>query len=941
MAGGTSSTIYGAYSIDGITWTTLTSTQTGAASINGIGYNSVRPNTITFPRNILVGVGSYSPAIIATSTASSIAVTTGVLTVGGTLTGVWQVGLTLTGTGVPANTVITALISGTGGAGTYQTNTTTAVASTSIAGLQASTTAYSTDGGLTWTPGTGVFNFPSTPSSINSWGLCVAYNGYMWVAGGGNNQLGFNTTVALAYSYDGINWTAVPNSSSTTAPSFILSVKSICWSPVRKIWIAVGFDTKVAYSYDGITWTFVTGPSIYYLLSVSWGKDKFIASGGLDSTLTNDIAYSYTGLSGSWVLSTNPLTGTGGIFSTLYNGTMWVGVGSATNGTNGAIYSYDGITWLVGSGATFSSYEGGSTTGGKAGTAWNGSRWVITTGSTSCTNPVFYSDNGINWTQSTTTAVFTGTIGVGSLSLTVSAITSGTILIGQIITGTNILTSTVITSFGTGTGGTGTYNISLSPTSAVSTTITGTLTAGGTCAVWTGNRFIVGLRNITNPLNSFGLNSTTLSYMTSPDGIVWTSNAAKPFTSAYGIAGAVNQQNPQALNVNVAIQQPTLAFGSGTNTIAYSYDGIVWRGLGITYFSTIGYNGCWNGKLWVAVGQGTNTIAYSYDGINWTGVPNTSITSTVVLNSGRGVAWNGTVFVVVGTNSGATTGVVLYSYDGLLWYQSSMVSGNFPTTVRCVAWGQNYFVLGGNYTAGGNTMAYSTNGISWTGLGTTQFGTALGSSNSCNGIICGGNRWVAVGGNSSSGIPNNTIYYATNPTSTWTLASGPSGIGSVSSVTFGVYPVSSAAAGTTYGTAFVATGGSTSSCFWSLDGITWTSIALLGSNGSTGLTWNGKRFIAACGSAGNIMQYSYNPTAIGNWYTAGVTPTMSQLFSTSINGLASSAWPTLGSVYVDNAVTTSSSSGLNTNNQLDIYSDTYFNNGYTNMALTVKATQIP
>ena len=28
---------------------------------------------------------------------------------------------------------------------------------------------------------------------------------------------------------------------------------------------------------------------------------------------------------------------------------------------------------------------------------------------------------------------------------------------------------------------------------------------------------------------------------------------------------------------------------------------------------------CWNGSKFVAVGQGTNTIAYSYDGITWTG----------------------------------------------------------------------------------------------------------------------------------------------------------------------------------------------------------------------------------------------------------------------------------------------------------------------------------
>ena len=43
----------------------------------------------------------------------------------------------------------------------------------------------------------------------------------------------------------------------------------------------------------------------------------------------------------------------------------------------------------------------------------------------------------------------------------------------------------------------------------------------------------------------------------------------------------------------------------------------------------------WNGIRWVAVGIGTNTIAYSSNGITWTGI-GTSIFSA----NGFGVAWN-------------------------------------------------------------------------------------------------------------------------------------------------------------------------------------------------------------------------------------------------------------------------------------------------------------
>lgn len=60
-------------------------------------------------------------------------------------------------------------------------------------------------------------------------------------------------------------------------------------------------------------------------------------------------------------------------------------------------------------------------------------------------------------------------IATGSQSgtvVTVSTITSGYFYPGQVITGTGVLPNTVITSFGTGTGGAGTYNVSQSATVA-------------------------------------------------------------------------------------------------------------------------------------------------------------------------------------------------------------------------------------------------------------------------------------------------------------------------------------------------------------------------------------------------------------------------------------------------------------------------------------------
>ena len=67
-------------------------------------------------------------------------------------------------------------------------------------------------------------------------------------------------------------------------------------------------------------------------------------------------------------------------------------------------------------------------------------------------------------------------------------------------------------------------------------------------------------------------------------------------------------------------------------------------GVSASIFTT-GNGVAWGGNQWVAVGQGTNTIAYSYDGINWTAVTGVSAS---IFTIGRGIAWNGSLWVAVG-----------------------------------------------------------------------------------------------------------------------------------------------------------------------------------------------------------------------------------------------------------------------------------------------------
>jgi hypothetical protein len=67
--------------------------------------------------------------------------------------------------------------------------------------------------------------------------------------------------------------------------------------------------------------------------------------------------------------------------------------------------------------------------------------------------------------QSVAATQFTGTYGV----MTVSAVGSGTLAVGDVLTGTGITTGTFITALGTGSGGTGTYNVSPSQAMSSST----------------------------------------------------------------------------------------------------------------------------------------------------------------------------------------------------------------------------------------------------------------------------------------------------------------------------------------------------------------------------------------------------------------------------------------------------------------------------------------
>lgn len=111
-------------------------------TVTVVGSGTVYPGTIISGTGVVTGtqivaqlsgttggVGTYSVSIPQTVASTTISGTYGLLTVGGTVGGTYAVGQTVTGSTTAAGTVITALGTGTGGAGTYIVNLTQTVGS--------------------------------------------------------------------------------------------------------------------------------------------------------------------------------------------------------------------------------------------------------------------------------------------------------------------------------------------------------------------------------------------------------------------------------------------------------------------------------------------------------------------------------------------------------------------------------------------------------------------------------------------------------------------------------------------------------------------------------------------------------------------------------------------------------------------------------------------
>ena len=615
-----------------------------------------------------------------------------------------------------------------------------------------------------WTGGVTHLGLPT--NTLFSCANAAAWNGTQWIAMGNtvasaatgntiavssiyNGNVFFNATTGVTTGYNCIGnagnvWTGLGNY------IFSTSGNGIGWN--GNVWVACGQGgNTLAYSPDGYLWTGL-GSNIFSSIcnSVTWNGTYWIATGIYSGINGNTLAYSVDGIIwnglGNQIFTSQAMAATwsgtiwvavgkgGNTMAFSYDGNTWTGMGTAIfstsgncvavnttrtmwvaggQGTNTMVYSTDGISWSVASG-TFPVIVNS--------VVWNGKVWVA---SGNGTNTLAYSFDGITWTGEGTTILTAGgqgiaaNMGVGSAIIPinymapVNASVPMWVACGQ---GTNHTLSYSLngnTWIGLGT------SIIYQLGTAVSYSSSGIWVATGSSGPNTGNSMAYS----TNGTTWTGLGTST--FYTSGRAVLW--------NGLVWVAGG--------------------DLNSGTNTLAWSSNGIIWSGLGTNIFSSNCYGFGWSGTMWIAVGNGTsNNMAYSYNGINWTGLG-----KPVFSTSGSSVAWNGVMWIAVGTG---TVNTMAYSYNGLNWVGLALTP--FSTAGYSVKWNGTIWVAVGSGT---NAIAWSRDGITWTGLGVTN--AATGFLTTGNGVFWNGQIWMACGqGSGSTGVTvysfNGKTWYSSN-----------------------------------------------------------------------------------------------------------------------------------------------------------------------------------
>jgi hypothetical protein len=306
-----------------------------------------------------------------------------------------------------------------------------------------------------------------------------------------------------------------------------------------------------------------------------------------------------------------------------------------------------------------------------------------------------------------------------------------------------------------------------------------------------------------------------------------------------------------------------VAVGSGTNTIAYSNDGLIWSGGTGAVPNQIGIDAEYNGTKWAAVGFGNPKIMTSNNGINWTGSTNGN---SMFSGQGNALCWNGSIWVAGGSTQGGGTNTTAYSYDAMNWTAST--NNVFGDICNDIAWNGTMFVGVGNST---NKVAYSYDAITWTASTSGNNLITLAG----YGVCWNGSIWAAVGyGTTRIALSTDGINWSASTNGNTIFGTGTNQVNEIA----------------WNGTMFVAVASSSvNKIGYSYDGFNWSA----STNGNSiftsdayGIRWNGSKWIAG-GSGTNTLAYSTDGI---NW---SATTNGNSVISTEVFNIGSKPAPEL------------------------------------------------
>jgi hypothetical protein len=607
--------------------------------------------------------------------------------------------------------------------------------------------------------------------------------------------------------------TNTPTNTETPTPT-----PSVTPSPQEVLWVASNGNGVEGYSIDssGTTWTRTTESStspIHYTFGLAYNGTRWGSAGDYlpsGATFFKQSYYSDNGY--EWFTGNTSINSlfTGNVSEVAANNSIWL-IG-ATSTYNGILlsgfttlgYSYDAITY---SAATITPTGGRPQPSTVSGFAFDGNMWIAaatSTGTTTGGTRALYSYNGINWSGLTSPlfSANTNSVAYGNGKWVMAqGVSSNNAKLMASTDGFDWTASTNANAFGIFSG-------SISPSTVI----------------FFDNKFVASTSSLS------GAGHTQICY--SVDGLTWSASTDAKAIMSRGI-------NHMASNGTILLASSVLTSPS-RNELYISNNGVNWS-LNSSNISSVFGSSAINTIASNVVIQPppnptptptiTSTQTPTPTPTN-TGTPNPTPTNTPTPSSTP-------IPLFVAGMENAPSGLLGYSTDGNTW--SASTNTIFQTVNAITYDGTKFLSVGSPTISSGNTIATSTNGLTWTAVSNTGAPLIY----SLQDIIWNGSKYVA-GATYFGGINNASLLYS-NDGLTWSASTNGNSI--ISSIAYSL---------AWDGSKFVAGGLGTNVLAHSNDGITWSA----STNGNSvfsdrclSVVWNGTRFIAG-GLGTNVLAHS-------------------------------------------------------------------------------------